>query len=608
MIGGAAGRSGLGVLAAVCMLVCAGAALALPGADSVFGVYEQNRRLGRPNYITQDLLLVSYALIREQAWEETERSVLLPAMTALFTGLEQAAAGDAEDEPGLANREFTGLLVALIRDADEPPAGERARAEWQLVRDATGIARSPLFGTRVDYSQFRPRGRHAANAQQAAYFRAVRYAQTALFGVQPSAATGLDAATAERLAVQAARLAALLGEGGALAEAYRRIDTLLASRFGPADDLEVSDVLAVTAADAGGKAALAPRLATHAVEHGRLPRILGGVVDPLLLETGMTPARALSGWRLLAARYTPESEAMQGLVWDRVGQHRCSGECPKPFTLSVINGLPVKGMPNVLELPALLGSDLARTALRDGGDDRYEGYEAAWTQARDRLAAEVDGQGSAVGRLALLRAGFSDTAGNGPGAERLNAMLGFWVWQRRLDQLYTKQSHTLAGKSLELQPPPVRSGATLEHEALPLLRALIAFVDQEQAIDAHPARLAYRVLLAHCIKLAERVQNGESLPDGEQDFLNRLDEALLGLAGGGDFPIVVDLHTDAASGEVLELATGPARAILQGNATGARLSLYQFRQPLSERLDDAAWRERLRSGDISPAIQLGAGT
>lgn len=603
-----AGRTGLRALAAVCMLVCAEVAPALPAADSVFGVYEQNRRLGRPNYITQDLLLVSYALIREQAWEETERSELLPAMTALFAGLEQATAAEADDAPGRANREFTGLLVALIGDAAEPPAGERARAEWQLVREAAGIARSPLFGTRIDYSQFRPRGRHAASAQQAAYFRAVRYAQTALFGVQPSAATGLDAATAERLAVQAARLAALFGEGGALADAYRRIDSLLASRFGPADDLEVSDVLAVTAAVTDGDAALAPRLAAHAVQHGRLPRILGGVVDPLLLEAGMTPARALSGWRLLAARYTPESEAMQGLVWDRVGRHRCSGECPRPLTLSVINGLPVKGMPNVLELPALLGSELARAALSDSGDDRYEGYEAAWTQARDRLASEAGARGVAAGRLALLRAGFADAAAGEPAAERLNAMLGFWLWQRRLDQLYTKQSHTLIGKSLELQPPPVRSGASLEHEALPLLRALIAFVDQEQAIDAHPARMAYRELLAHCIGLAERLQNGESLPDGEQDFLNRLDEALLGLAGGGDFPIVVDLHTDAASGEVLELASGPARTIREGTATGARLSLYQFRQPLAERLDDAAWRERLHSGDLPPVIRLGVGT
>lgn len=586
--------------------IVARAGLALPAPETVFGVYERNRQQGRPNYITQDLLLLAYALIRERAWEETERAELLPRVGELFASLQQAADDEPDDEPGRANRELAGLLVALVTDAAEPPAGERARAEWRFVRGAAGVASSPLFGARIDYSQFRPRGRYTATPALAAYFRAVRYAQTALFGVQPSAATGLDAATAERLAVQAARLAARLGGDGPLADLYRRIETVLGEQFGPADDLVVADVLAVTSADAGDGRPLAARLAGHAASHDRLPRILGGVVDHHRLEPALTPAHALVGWRLLAARYTPESAAMQGLVWDRVGRHLCTGDCPAPFTLSLADGQPVKGMPNVLELPALLGSAGARAALTRAGDDRYAGYADAWRRVSGHLDADAAADGPASARLAFLRAGFDDAA-TGPAPERLVAMLGFWTYQRRLDQLYVKQGYTLAGKSLDLTPPAARSGATLEFEALPLLRSLARYVDHEQVVATHPARLAFRELLAHCIGIAERVQAGAAPDAGDEDFLNRLDQVLLGLAGGGDAPIVVDLHTDAASGEVLELATGPARTVRHGEATGARLSVYQFRQPLAERLSDDAWRERLRTGDTPSPLDTGTG-
>lgn len=586
----------------------AGAGPAAEAFDSVFGIYEQNRQQGRPNYVTQDLLLLAYALIRERAWAETEQSELLPQVGELFRGLHQALANGPDDEAGHANLELASLLVALMDDSAGPPAGERARAEWELVHAAAAVAPSPLFGARIDYSQFRPRGRYTATPALAGYFRAVRYAQTALFGVQPSASTGLDEATAGRLAVQAARLAALIDGDETLARGYRRIDDLLASRFGPADDLQVADVLVVSRAADSTDATLARRLATHALAHDRLPRITSGVVDPLRLEPGLTAARALSGWRLLAARYTPESAALQGLVWKQVGRHQCSGDCPPPFTLSVVDGLPVKGMPNVLELPALLGSGEARQALTRAGDDRYEGYAEAWGRAREQLDADADESGPAAARLTLLRAGFDAAAGAPAARERLTAMLGFWTYQRRLDQLYVKQGYTLAGKGLELPSPGrQRSGAMIEVEALPLLRALLGFVEHEQAVAAHPGRLAFRELLTHCIGIVERLQAGSSVDAQDEDFLNRLDQALLGLAGEGDAPVIVDLHTDTASAEVLELATGPAREIRHGPATGARISVHQFRQPLSGRMTDADWRARLRSGEVPPPIDVGAG-
>lgn len=581
------------VLVLVTAPVWAGIAILREPPQSLFEIYEDNRQQGRPNFITEDLLLLTYALIQQQAWAQTEREQVQPRLHALLDGLSAAVADDA-DAPGLANREFLALLQALLADRAEGLAGARAQAEWRLVQAAAGIAPSPLFGASIDYSQFRPRGRYAESPQLAAWFRTVRYAQAALFGVQPSRATGLDAPTAARLAAQAARLAQRLGQDERLAALYTELETGLAAQFGPADDLTVADVQAVLAAGDDATTPLAERLQQYARSHARLPRILGAVVDASALEPGLTPAMALTGWRLLAARYTPEAAAMQALVHDRVGRHDCRGECPTPFTLSVIDGQPVKGFPSVFELLALLGSQEARSALQHTGEDRYEGYAAAYASAGELLAAA--GDGPAGERLALLRTGLASAADSGIHiVNRAAALLGFWTYQRRLDQLYTKQSYTLSGKGLGPMPG-TRAGARLEHRSLPLLEALARLVAHEQARSPHPARLAFAELLGHCIEMAGRRQAGEPASADDEAFLNELDRALRGLADGGDAPVVVDLHTSAASGEVLELATG-AHAVRSGPAVGARFTIYEFRQPLAERLTDAAWDERLRRGE-----------
>jgi hypothetical protein len=70
--------------------------------------------------------------------------------------------------------------------------------------------------------------------------------------------------------------------------------------------------------------------------------------------------------------------------------------------------------------------------------------------------------------------------------------------------------------------------------------------------------------------------------------------------------IVADIGRDNVNDEVLEVATGriDVLLILVPNdddvfqvAVGGVYSFYEFTQPASERLDDAAWRQMLRAGD-----------
>ena len=75
---------------AVAVLLC-GAVAALGGtsmiATSIFGQYADNRTHSTPNYITEDLLLVSYAMIADDAVAATEEKQAYPEIVNLVAKL-----------------------------------------------------------------------------------------------------------------------------------------------------------------------------------------------------------------------------------------------------------------------------------------------------------------------------------------------------------------------------------------------------------------------------------------------------------------------------------------------------------------------------------------
>ena len=76
--------------------------------------------------------------------------------------------------------------------------------------------------------------------------------------------------------------------------------------------------------------------------------------------------------------------------------------------------------------------------------------------------------------------------------------------------------------------------------------------------------------------------------------------------------LVADVHTDTNTGQVLEEAVGYVNFIIVAFKTpdgslragaGPVFSYYEFKQPMSDRLTDEAWRELLASGH-APARPL----
>ena len=566
-------------------------------APSIFGVYERNAREGVPNYITEDLLLVSYGLIRVHVAKAIERERYLPQLERLVAGLGEALGKRAgKDAASRANRDYLAVLAALLvgeAQAIGAADAKRAQAELDRVLAAGEIAPSPLWGYRMDYGQFLPRGHYAGDAALTRYFRAVRYAGAALFAVKSSRATGVSRALAKRMARQAEQLARLIDADAELTAARQGLLANLAWRFGPAEDLTLAAVLAVPPQPARTHAA---RLFEHTKAQGMLPRILGGVVEKSRLRKNVSPLEALAGWRLLPQRRTVDYAAFQQLVFDGTGAFEGNADAEeKPFGLALIDGQAVKGFPLLAELMGLLGSGHSWEALRESGEVAFAGYQEATARAKQALAKAT---GLAALHQQLLQTGIAHAGERhfalrrNREAARHNALRAFWTWQRYASLVYAKQSYTPAGKGL----PASRARGAFIEPSLALYQSLARVVDGHRQHTPHPSWDAFAAALNEVIEVASRqVLLGHPAAEDER-FLNGLDAELKRITGGGDWPIVVDVHVNPSSGQVVQEATGFAEVVKSGgvpSARGARFTQYEFKRPLADRLTDAKWREML---------------
>ena len=590
------------ILLAVCPLASASATEEVTDrlnilASGNFVIYEQNRKDGTPNYITEDFILLGYSMIRVDVMRSREREVLAPLLRELISALEQGHAAAGEDAVALANRDFIAVLRALVDGNGEVgEAGDRTRAQTELdiVLAASEVAPSALWDRSFDYSQFRPRGYYAEDDSLARYFRTIRYAGGVLFPVVPSEATGVSAEQAHLASLQSRTFVDLIENDAELAALYGAFVEELTWQYGPSDDLTNSDLRAIPVEPAH---TFGQRLLDHARENGIQPRILGDLVDRSKLEPGRTLADVVTGWRLLSQRRTPESEAFQGMVFDGTGPYESLPEAEAadnsiPDTLTLIDGQLVKGFPLLAELMCMWGNQLSCRNLRDQGESRFDAYWDAIGQGR-RILASAEG----LARLErpLMVYALSHCAGYCE--DRLTAMRAFWTWQRYASALHAKQSYTPTGKGIALQPLR-RRGARVE-PSLAIYMALARMVEGHRQHTPHPSWDAFAVILDRMIDIAAR---HDMLSVADETFLNNVDAELKALTGGPDEPIVVDIHTNAARGEVLYEATGLARVIdednrpwsKEGTARGARFSQCEFFAPLGERLTDAEWRLRLQ--------------
>jgi hypothetical protein len=108
---------------------------------------------------------------------------------------------------------------------------------------------------------------------------------------------------------------------------------------------------------------------------------------------------------------------------------------------------------------------------------------------------------------------------------------------------------------------------------------------------------------------------GESLDRSDMDFIGGFGKTIKGVLDGVDrdsqkTTMIADVHTDTNSGMVLEEGCGYVEIMVVAwkydnaiwLAAGPEMSYYEFKQPMSNRLTDEAWREilELQKPDAPP--------
>ncbi|MBW1712745.1 MAG: DUF3160 domain-containing protein [Deltaproteobacteria bacterium] len=577
--------------------------------EGMFALYQQNRAQQKPNYITEDFILLAYSVILNEAVTELEEKVLSPGLKDLVSRLIKALTeSQAQDEAARANLNFLSVLEGLLCGQKRPASAADPQAvaqELERIRQAGRMDLSGVVSQKIDYTQFKVRGKYTRNETLGRYFQAVRYAGTVLFPVLESKATAITAQQADRLTSQALMLTRLIFDNSQARKIYNDFNSDLSWIFGPPDDLVSADYDQVQRAMKDAPLPDIRRaLLDLARKTGRQPAIISAVVNTAALGQGVSAQDAVTGWRFLPLRFSPDAAAFQQLVYDKVQAYQ--GQKPA-YTTVLVQGKLVKGLPLGLELMALLGSEAAQKKLAASGDQDYEGYQEAAAEAQKMLALPA---GLASENIKLMTYWLKEGQAAQPdGLRRLRSCLAFWTYQRYVSLLYAKQSYTAVGKSLVISKK--RETAWLE-PAPELYSQLEEMTAQLRSrLESRPLE-AFSEVLKECRAISLKEIKGQALDQEEIAFLNDLDQKLLSLTGRPDKPIVVDVHTEPGSQEVLEEALGRPlvvhKKVGDDQARGALFSYYEFKHPMSDRLTDDQWRAILRDQKKVEALKLSPGS
>ncbi len=617
--------------------------------DDIIEPYDYLRTRDVPLFFTTDTMLHLYHVQFDETLREIEERCFIADITDLTTALlddavllHERLAGDLDEA---AERNIAYFSVArrlLDPNASIPSLVESAVAnELARIEAHKGFAPSDIFVYREDYSQYVPRGHYTRSEGLMRYFRVMMWYGRMAFLLKGSDPWG--PACAALISPYDARIQTL--QGMLLATSLRnvrigartgldvwgRLYRVTAFYVGLADDLTPydylwamdavfkDDVMLNDLADEDHYLAVKRELALLPK-----PEIYGGTGNVVLSPDA--PPEALdevldktAGLRLMGQRFIPDSYMFQHLVWPQVGAYTGDPTDP-PFTMSVDG---VRGYPRGLDVMALLGSEQARAILIDEGDTNYADYWQRFAELQTQFAALTESDWHANlywSWLYTLRALLEAPPQGYPNFMRtevwqrhqLRSALASWTELRHDTILYAKQSYTPT-RGGPLSPPPayVEPVGEFWGRLLALARMTAQGLEDLDVLSAEARQRLTRTqeTIARLLAIVTRQLENEPLLPSDETYLaalvERLDETVAGVQDAGvKTTLVADVHTEAGDALVLEEAVGKVDLIVvacpapDGSvflAVGPVLSYYEFKQPMSQRLTDEAWRHLLDS-------------
>ena len=589
-----------------------------PSYNSEFyETYEYNRYSLVPNYVTVDSMMHTYHLYFSLLLNRTEKNYLADDLLTLSTALLQtseqhyaALAGTQWEEAACRNVAFFTIAAALQDPAMEIPAyvQDLVQYELDLIYEAGGIAESAIAQDFMDYSQFKPRGYYEGDTVLEQYFRAMMW-----YG-QVNFSQDNDSLNRSALLMTMA-----MAETDILA--WEQIYTVTSFFAGVSDDLGYYEYAPIIEEAYGGYPTMELLITdenayeTYLNLAEELPPPAINSVPVYRFEEGDL-GEMNKGFRFMGQRFTIDAAIMQQLVYRNVeGTNKEGG---------------YRMLPDTLDVPAVLGSDVAFEILEAQGETEYGGYTENMEQLRSMLqdAPQSSWTTSLYSSWLYTLLPLLEEKGEGYPSymtstqwakKSLETFAGSFTELKHDTVLYAKQMIAEMGGG----PPEViddrgyvEPEPEIYHRFMLLAQQTREGLNKFGLLGSEDVENLNRLaeLARRLMEISNKELQDEVLTDEEYDLIREYggtlehfwieaveDRTDADYLDPQEIPasLVTDIATDP-NGTVLQIGNAKPAEILvvvpiEGKlrlASGVVYNFYQFEQPIGERLTDTEWREK----------------
>lgn len=597
--------------------------------EQLFYIYESNEYKLIPTFVTTDSVLQVYHVFYDYSLRTLEQETLLGTLEILNDSLlrkmivlhRQADNKNVQDA-AFKNIAYLGTAQLALEKELPQEMPEKAIAmawnEYQKMMDANGFRESSIFGFKLDYSQYRPRGHYTRSLELERYFKTMMwYGQVPMSlykeDEQGNVVRDIDSTLQAMLMSHAVFLE---NDGEQDIKLWEKIYEPTKFYVGAADDLDVYSYETIMNRVYGAKLILDTMddqayIDAFYNEADKLPN------PQISAEYELIDTPTAKQFRLMGQRFIPDSDIMQHLV----------KAIERPI-------------PKGLDVMAALGSERAEDLLINHykEPEKWSNYTERLNQMKTKygnLEKEVWRSNMYYGWLWTLK-GFLKTYDEGYPSfmtsqawtdKSLSTALGSWSELKHDTVLYGKQSGAECGGGEE--PPQIRGYVEPNIEVYEKLLWLNQFSKENLKVRGIiPSQVESKLdefdeLLRFLIQCSEKELNNQPLTAEENYQLltygGLLEYLTASFAGDGymrwfeitsetdkNMAIISDVHTIAPDG-YLEVGVGPAHEIyvvvpIEGElylTRGAVFSYYEFTES-GKRLTDEEWQKKIKEGNTPP--------
>ena len=593
---------------------------------SLFELYQLNRKENIPNYITQDLLLVSYQLLENRSIRTLEEKLLIPGFQQFIKLLNQAVHQPTNSQHVPVNKrvkDLSNLLTTLLevtQDTRSLPNGlsKKAEQELNLITQAQGTHRSPLWGILLDYSKLRPTGHYSTTTEHKNYYISLKYLAGIPFLINPSQATGTDKKAIEGFFHDLLAFKQIVIRDQQLTQSLIAFEALTKQVFGKSEDptlLEIINYPEHWLTDLNTFRKKLNSSITHTT------KVIDFPIDGDSLASSKELNYVSRSVRLIATPSDWYHRTSQVLlnhsgILSAERQNTTSGQAG-------IFGLNAqtqhKEYISIQEILATLTDKKTSNHLIPKAETHFAGYSKAFSKAKKTnqdlyptpvLLEIINNQRTKkqpikhLGKILRLK----EVITSAPEQTQINleTSKAFLTWHLYNRQLYQKQNITLINKSFSF--PNQRPGASVE----PAIGVYLTLKAQAEEMLSHSNGLptleedwqSYIQHLDRVLLLADQLAGTPATSTADNNYLNQLDLELRTLTQQTDFPILVRSMVGSNEQLAVYQAIGLPKVVFppssatpaENKARGARLSHYEFKLPLQITLNEETWLRQLLKG------------